>query len=88
MQQTLGTEPVGSRFPGDSRGEHDANVSVGLTVGVLLKKNAIKHCCAQINNFCDFYFPVGRKCTKLLFTWKARRPGSQGYHSAAHREWV
>ena len=85
MQQTWGTEPVGSRFSGDSRGEHTANVSVGLTFGVMLKKNVIKYCCAQINNFCDFYFPVGRKCTKLLFRWKARRPRSREAHSAGHR---
>ena len=32
------------------------------------KEKVIKHCCAQINNFCDFYFPIGRKCTNLLFT--------------------
>ena len=62
-----------------------ANVSVGLTFGVMLKKNVIKYCCAQINNFCDFYFPVGRKCTKLLFRWKARRPRSREAHSAGHR---
>lgn len=51
MQQTLGTEPAGLKVPCRFQRGTRCKRSVGLTVGVLLKKNAIKHCCAQINNF-------------------------------------
>ena len=75
MQQTLGTEPVGSRFPGDSRGEHDANVSVGLTVGVLLKKMLLNTAVPRSITFVTSTFLLAENAQS---SYSRGRPGGLG----------
>ena len=77
MQQTWGMGPVSSRFSGDPREKHTANLSICLTFGLLLKKKRklLNTAVPRSITFVTSTFPLAENAQ---ISYSRERPGSLG----------